>query len=933
MVRVAATTVLERERPLGAARRLMHRVVSGGAGALFLIGEAGLGKTTLLDRISAMARARSVSVSMARGDPMEVSLAHGLTGQLVAGLGLDTPDPPTSVRPEGDRRAAYYLSVLRTIQDARTGPLLLAVDDLHWADPDSLELVAFLTRRLDRLNVGVAMTLRPWPPEAQEVVRALQEAGHASIERLGPLSPESASRLLSASVGAPVDDDVAERTWRLCAGNPLLLEQVAAQLRSGEVIPEAIEGSAASRLPERLLLGRFAALPDDGVRCARGASVLGSPFRIDVAAAVAGLDDLATDRAADALLRSGILRTGGDGVAEFAHPLLRQALYADLTPPTRQRLHARAFEVLRDLGRESDAAEQAIQGELVGHRDSVEILERVGRSALARGAIGSAARLLEGAVRLAGDRASPELLRLAGEALLSAGAQDSTLATLEQLVRHPSADTATRGHALRLMARARWLRADFDAAAAHCEEAVELTRHERPELAVEVLLDQALVLGYVCRTAESLDMATRAVELAREAGAAATGRAHAIWGQAALLAGDPSGMDAMAAAARQARPPSHVAGAWGWSEGAVYATAARYVERFDDAERLMGLALEGAERSGAPGMICSTATVQADTLLRTGRLAEARRLAELATSLADIDPVVEAHAWATLAAVLWAAGDLRGSEACCERAERVARQRGQVLALLQVCDVRGRCRLAAGRFDEARAVLLQAEQFTSLMGLGEPCVVPWAGNAITAHMRSGHEEDAGRLLEWLDACAARLPCRWPRIAASRGRALLAERGGDHPRATAEYEAALALHGQVQLPLERLFTLLEYGAFLRRSGQLQRARTLLGDAARAASAIGAGGIADAALGELRAAGGRRRRRAEPERLTVQEERIARLAAEGRTNREIARLMSLSLSTVKTHLERSFAKLEVRSRRELARAWLRYQEYSHAAAEEH
>jgi DNA-binding CsgD family transcriptional regulator len=202
------------------------------------------------------------------------------------------------------------------------------------------------------------------------------------------------------------------------------------------------------------------------------------------------------------------------------------------------------------------------------------------------------------------------------------------------------------------------------------------------------------------------------------------------------------------------------------------------------------------------------------------------------------------------------------------------------------------------------------------VGLGEPCVVPWAGHAITAHLICGDLAEARRVLAWLEVCARRLPCRWPRIAAATGRALLAEHDGDRERAEAEFAVALSLHDHVGLPLERVETLLDWGAFLRRGGQLVRSRPVLAQALAAAEACGSPWLAARARTEHGLAGGRRRRRQDdPDALTPAEGRVARLAAEGLGNREIAEQLWLSVNTVGTHLRRIYAKLGIHSRREL------------------
>ncbi len=200
--------------------------------------------------------------------------------------------------------------------------------------------------------------------------------------------------------------------------------------------------------------------------------------------------------------------------------------------------------------------------------------------------------------------------------------------------------------------------------------------------------------------------------------------------------------------------------------------------------------------------------------------------------------------------------------------------------------------------------------------MGDPCVVPWAAHALAAHIGCGQGAAARRVIGWLEDAAGSLPCRWPRIAAATGRAWLAAADGEPARAEAEFGAAMALHDEAELPLARIETMLDYGIMLRRLGQPARARPLLAGALRRSEEAGAGWFAGQAAAELALSGGRRQRSpAGPSRLTPAERRVASLAASGQSNQEIALALWISVNTVETHLRRVFAKLGVRSRRQL------------------
>jgi hypothetical protein len=207
-------------------------------------------------------------------------------------------------------------------------------------------------------------------------------------------------------------------------------------------------------------------------------------------------------------------------------------------------------------------------------------------------------------------------------------------------------------------------------------------------------------------------------------------------------------------------------------------------------------------------------------------------------------------------------GQLDDSAYWCERAETLATARGEWLAMLFVWDVLGQRRLREGVSAQASEMFIRLEDTVNRMGIGEPCYPPWARHAISAHVAAGRLGNAQRVVDWLERHAQELPCRYPRIAYATGMAALAEARGDRDEAEARFRAAMALHHEVDLPIEHVETLIGYGTFLRRSGRPARARPLLAEAVTVAEASGATWLADLARSELQVAGGRLRRRAVP-----------------------------------------------------------------------
>ncbi|MEA2618589.1 MAG: hypothetical protein QOE72_4372 [Chloroflexota bacterium] len=904
----------EREAVLDAIRHLLESARAGRGGTLLVVGEAGLGKTSVLEHARRLAGG-GIRVGAGRGDPMESELPFGLFSQALAaaggpdllGRGTTAPAPP----------GANLYEVLRWIGEQGPDPLLLALDDLQWADNDSLALLSFLCRRIGERPVAVIGTLRPWPPRAREISAALVGGGHARLEQLRPLSERAARALLAAQAGDRQREAVMARALRLCNGNCLLLEQVAGSLRRGENLPEPTDTSR-PWISDELLLARFAALPQPALRFAQAASAFGIHFRTRPVAEVARMDEAELDTAIEALSRSGLMRGSGGRALEFVHPLFCQALYEDMAAPVRARLHARAVTVLAGEGMDSEAAQHAIRADLVGDPAAIAVLESAGRAALRSGALQTAVHLLQTALDFSGERPSPALLGVLGEALLTGGRPVAAIEVQERLLDDHSLPPAGRVAVLRLLGHAHWASGASGRAALHLDEAAALA--ERSGLipaAIEVLLDQAQTSWLTVGPGDSLRAVTRARDLAEHVDEPLRTRVCSAWGFISFLCGDPSGLDATATAAAEverdlgAHLPELTSS---WGALMTHGHVGKYAERLTEARRVLDVALGAAERLGAVEAIAAVALSLGDTLIRAGRLDEALVLAERGSAIGELVPFMAPFGAAGNAILTQLMGRLDESDQWCRTVEALPGP--PAIALLWVEHVRGRRDLAEGRAHAASDRFVEAEELTRRAGIGEPCVVPWARHAVAAHVGAGRLDDARRVLGWLSTCAARLPCRWPRIALACGSAHLAEAEGDLATAERHLLAALDLHDQVDLPLERVQTLIEHGGLLRRSGRPAAARAPLAAALHLAEASGAVWLAEQARAELAVAGGRRHRRLdEPERLTAQEERVADLVCGGRSNQQIAQHLSVSVNTVETHLKHVYAKLGVRSRLEL------------------
>jgi DNA-binding CsgD family transcriptional regulator len=908
--------LLERGAVLAAVAGLVEGLRAGRSGALFVVGEAGLGKTTCLGQAAVLA-SPVVRVGLGRGDVMEASLPFGVFTAALGAVGYqDLLLAPSGGAGFGDVRAARFYGVLHWLEQV-TEPVLLALDDVHWADPDSLALLSFLCRRLAGLPVAVLGTLRPWPSEAHELAGALAYDGHANMQRLTPLSDDAAATLLTARSGGLVTEAESRATAVLCAGNPLLVEQVAGSIsRQGRTGGPIGVGSAVGA--EGIVLARFAGLPAAALRVAKAASVLGTRFRPALATEVAGLDGPQAEAALSALCGSGLVRAETDTTAGFVHPLFGQSLYHDLAAPVRAGLHARAFTVLCERGLEAEAVEHAIRADLIGDQTAITVLERAGRAALATGALGTAAEHLRAAVRLAGDRAAPGLSLALGEALVVGGRPADAIAVYEQLRLRVDLDTTDRVQTLRMLGRAQFLTAGQDQATEPFAQAAALAETcGATTLAALLIGEEALGLATHGPT-RSLPLATRAYELTRTAPGPLRRHAAGVWGLVVLLTADPAGLATCDTVARElmTEPGELSEVRWGYGPLAAFAFAGLFTERFADAEHAVAIALATAERIGAIEAAAWHMIIKALLATRQGRLADALAWVDRASPVAELIPYRQGSAGYVKAEVLLLMGRLAECADWCRRIEPTAATRRHSFALLRLWHVRAQLLHDAGDHTGACALYDQIMQLTTQMGIAEPCAVPWARHALISYLANQRFDAARRVIDWLEHGAERLPCRWPRIAAAIGRAGLAEIGGNTEVADNHYQQALDLHQQVELPLEHVETLLGYGTFLRRRGQPTQARPHLAQALDIAEKCEATWLADQARQELGITGGRRRRACEdPTRLTAQEQRVARLAATGQSNKAIAGQLFLSAKTIEYHLAQVYTKLGITSRRQL------------------
>jgi DNA-binding CsgD family transcriptional regulator len=910
-------SLLEREEALSALSRVAEAARSGHAQVLFLEGGAGLGKSELLQR--AAAEGPWTAVGWSAGSPMESGLAFSYLGQALETLGfadLVSGAPDSSGT---ELRVRLFVAVRDwLVEKATAGPVLVALDDLHWADKDSLALLSFLCRRLARAPVAIVATLRPWPDGAAALALDLVGAGMAEIQSLGPLSDEAAHALYLAEAPQERNRAQAEVVVRLASGNPLLV--VEAAQAPGPLAEVGVQAAPQVKdaMLQALLLSSFGALTEDARSCVQAGSVLGSPFRLGLVEEVSGLGHNAADAGIETLFAAGLLHPAGPGRAAFRHDLVAEAVYGDLDEGRRRRLHERAWRALAKRGEAALATAHALPADLVGLSDAVDVAHRAGLEALRSGAGSSAAQLLTTAETLGGPSADADLATDLAEALVFSGHPDEALAACERALSVTRAGAAIHLRALGLLGRAALLLDDTPRAATATEAALKLAADEDPDAFVAFAADEVWRIGTFVGLAPAL---ARLDDLHRQAVSLGAGSARYLEGIRAFLAiqaGQTCDLGPLEETARAVAETPRAADLSAlsapWNPATLFVLASAWTEDFEAGElRYRSL----TERVGAKEPIVSNTAL---TLAYVGMLFRQGRLGEGAVVAVDAAQASEVIAFGA-GVDLNARAFLALQAARCDEAaalanacQSVADARGYWFLSCTAAYVKGIVLLASGRVEEAAVTYRDLAETASVVGLKNPCVVPWASGALVAFHRSGRPDEVAALVRWLEEVSTDSPWRWPLAMAALGRGFLAEDAADHPAADRAFEEALDLLRSVRLPLELAQAALVYGATLRRRGERRRARVVVAEAAQLAATCGSALLAGQARDE-QARLGARRARGRSQGLTDAEATVAVLASRGASNLEIADTLVVSVRTVETHLSKVYAKLGLQSRRQL------------------
>jgi DNA-binding CsgD family transcriptional regulator len=943
-------SLLERDLELAEIDGLLDDAGEGRGRLALIEGPPGIGKTRLLGEAGERAAALGFTVLASRGGEVEREFAFGVVRQLLepatagfapqqreglmagaAGLakpifadsaGLDEriDDPSFAVL-----HGLYWL----TANLAEHAPLLLAVDDAHWADPASFRFIAFLARRLEGLRVLCVVTARPAEPGADP--SALAELGHeldARLIRPRALSERAAGELVRAELLETATEELCAACHEATRGNPFFLGELLNELHreldaAGTLSPAAVRQLGPRRISTAVLL-RVGRLPDPAPALARAVAVLGEHAELRSAAVLAGLDPLEGGRIADALADAGVLEAARP--LRFVHPIVRMAIHDDIPPSERAAAHARAARVLADAGASADSvAGQLLLSDPVGDPWVVDRLRVAAVRALARGAPDEAVRSLRRAMREPPpDAEAARVLFELGSACVLAGESDAadTLAGALELATDPKLRAEI---ALELGAQTLYEGRVGDTLEV-VEGELDRLRGAEPKLAVQ-LESELLITGMTTISARRLIPERFARARARieslPAGAARL-LLPCVAMDVATRGGDANQVAELAGRALAPGPFGIERAGWVLSAIAVHALV--ITDRLDGAQRASSDAIAAARARGSAYGFSLASALRALARLRQGDLERAE--SDAATSLelaAEIGwGVFHPLALAVIVSALVERGEPGGARAALAAAPTDAEGTAQIGRDASYLDqytheAVARLVLAEGNPEAALAELRACERFEAEFA-ARPSIVPiaWRSLAALAHLALDDPEGARVLAEQDVELARRFGA--PRALGVALRVLGIVQSGRGGRNIELLRESVSMLERSPARLEHARALCDLGAALRRANRRADAREPLRAGHELALGCGAGAVAEAARKELAAAGGRPRPPLATgrEALTPSERRVADLAAEGSSNREIAQALFVTLKTVEMHLSNAYRKLDISSRTELAAA---------------
>jgi DNA-binding CsgD family transcriptional regulator len=918
---MTVSEIIGRTAELEAIDRFLARLEREPAAVVFE-GLPGIGKTTVWQQLFGRAAGRSLTVLSCRPVEAEAKLAFASLADLLEPVAQDVlPRLPETQRaaldvalmraspqgapPSARAVAMAVLSSLRIL--AEQAPVVLAIDDQQWLDRASAEALAFALRRIGDRRVGVVATMRVDDERARDSLgldAAL--AGRIERHRLGPLSLSALHHVIRAQLDHVFARPALRRIADASGGNPFFALELARALVEAGAHPGPGEPLPVPDTLASLVRRRLDGLPSRVREMLLVASALSAPTVELVRQAVGHRNgDTALARAEEARMIEV-----HDGHVRFAHPLLAAAVYSSASPEKRHEVHAVLADVVaaaEERARHLAFAASQPDADVARALDGAAVLAR------RRGAPDTAGELQEQAARLTPDDDWPASRRRrtrAAEHFIHAGNRGRARALLEGVLVEVGAGDE-RAAALHLLGQIREHEESFADAIACFDEALVHAADAGSRAAIK--LDLAFATF-------SAGDASRALAVAREALADAE-----QLGEPGLLAdalsfvvacGFITGLGSDHAALKRALAledrtrtvqldvrPSSIAGVLALYEGRLSDGNALLREMCD-------WLAERGEESGLPMLLAHLSWLEwwrGDFAAAAAWAEEGRVLAEQSGSKAARAVAVVHRSRARAAS-----GDVNGARADIAEARRLLDETGYFQSLLPLLSGQAVLELSLGDAAAAERAIAPLVALVETAGIGDPFIAHFVPDAVEALVRGGQPARSESLLALFADRATVLDRPWAIASAARCRSILASAKGDLDAALAAAEEAVRRWEQLEMPVDLGRALMTLGQVRRRRGDRRGAKDVLERACALFQRIGARSWMERAAEELRRIP---TRRGATDDLTPTEERVAELAAAGRTNREVAKALFMSPKTVEANLARIYGKLRIRSRAEL------------------
>jgi DNA-binding CsgD family transcriptional regulator len=933
--------LLERKREVAALDQALAATEAGDGRVVLIEGPPGIGKTALLGGLDDRAEARGRRVLRATGSEMERDFGFGIVRQLF-GPFLRSLDPAARARlfvgpvalaaaifgmAEPDAfdlaptEASLYGLFWLVIGLVEKGPLVISIDDAHWADVASLRFVRYLAQRLDGVPALVALAARPNEPGVQaETLQGLSTALALAPIRPPLLSEAATARIVRDGIGGASSPPVEAACHEATGGNPLLIEALLAELAvdgravdAGSVAAERIASMGSERIGAGVV-ERAAGLGPHGPEVARALAVLGDGADLRALAAMAGADRAEASAILDGLVGASIL--AADGSRHFAHPLLRTAVYEAIPPGTRGEMHARAARLLREHGAEPEAvAAHLLLCEPGGDADAPAVLEAAAARAEERGAPESVVTYL-GRVLPEVDEPARRgaILRRLGHAGL-ATRDPASLGHLQEAAQSV-ADPAQALDIYLELSDALAMAGIWDAALATIEVAFQRFGESGMPGLLDLEAVRAAARGYDTTGADLyVEDEPRLLEMVR--GRTDEESRQLRWAIAGLGAIHDMPREEVIALA------DPTSAGWSVNHGGresslVFqgALALLMVDALAESERIATLFEDDARERGSLMAMIGAVFVRSAVDQRQGRIESAEQNLLLGLDLVQRNELSLMALTSILHFCLDAIVERPALDGVADLVEglEVPEPFGRTASGAFVVEVRAAVQLARGDRAAAVAGLREVEAMMRPLRIG-PRQSAWRSRLALALPEAEREEALTLAEEELRLAVA---VDSPRAEGVALRALGLLRGREE--GIELLERSVERLELVPTPYEAARSLTELGAALGRANRRREARERLREASDLAQRCGATRLEERIRQEILVAGGKPRRRSlfGPDSLTPSESRVAAAAAAGATNREIGQALFISMRTVEMHLTNAYRKLGITTRAELAAA---------------